>query len=27
MVTFHADACDKCRRRNPVSFRVEPEEA
>ena len=27
MVTFHADACDKCRRRSPVSFLVEPEEA
>jgi hypothetical protein len=27
MVTFHGDACDKCRRRNPVSFRVEPEQA
>jgi hypothetical protein len=27
MVTFHADACDKCRRRSPVSFMVEPEEA
>jgi hypothetical protein len=27
MVTFHADACDKCRRRSPVSFLVQPEEA
>lgn len=27
MVTFHADASDKCRRRNPISFHVEPEEA
>jgi hypothetical protein len=27
MVTFHADACGKCRRRNPISFHVEPEEA
>jgi len=27
MVAFHADACDKCRRRSPVSFLVEPEEA
>ena len=27
MVTLHADACDKCRRRSPVSFMIEPEEA
>ena len=27
MVTSHPDACDKCRRRNPTSFHVEPEEA
>jgi hypothetical protein len=27
MVTLHRDACDKCRRRNPVTFHVEPEEA
>jgi hypothetical protein len=27
MVTFNADACDKCRRRNLVTFSVEPEEA
>ena len=26
-VILHADACDKCRRRSPVSFLVDPEEA
>jgi hypothetical protein len=26
-MTFHADACDKCRRRSPVNFMVEPDEA
>jgi hypothetical protein len=27
MVTFRADTCDKCKNANPVSYRVEPEEA
>jgi len=27
MVTFRADACDKCKNANPVSYRVEPEDA
>jgi hypothetical protein len=27
MVTTHHDACSKCARRNPISYRVEPEEA
>ena len=27
MVSSFADACDKCQRRNPVSFHVEHEEA
>ena len=27
MVTFHSDTCDKSKRRNPVAYRVEPEEA
>jgi len=26
MVPLHADDCHKCRRHNPVSFRVEPEQ-
>jgi hypothetical protein len=27
MVTFRADTCDKCKNANPVSYRVELEEA
>jgi hypothetical protein len=27
MVTFRADTCDKCKSANPISYRVEPEEA
>ncbi|HEY7551223.1 MAG TPA: hypothetical protein VH913_17120 [Hyphomicrobiaceae bacterium] len=27
MVTFRAETCDKCKNANPVSYRVEPEEA
>jgi len=27
MVMFSADTCDKCKRRNPIDFRVVPEEA
>jgi hypothetical protein len=27
MVTFHTDYFDKCKRVNPISFTVEPEEA
>jgi len=27
MVTTQGDTCDKCRRRNPIDFAVEPEEA
>ena len=27
MVTTHGDACSKCARRNPISYRVDPEEA
>jgi hypothetical protein len=27
MVTIHANTCDKCKRVNPIDFRVEPEDA
>jgi hypothetical protein len=27
MVTTHSNTCDKCKRVNPISFTVEPEEA
>ncbi len=27
MVTTTGDYCDKCKRRNPIAFHVEPEEA
>ena len=27
MVTFNTDSCNKCKRVNPVTFAVEPEEA
>jgi hypothetical protein len=27
MVSLHADACGRCKNRNPISFGVEPEEA
>jgi len=27
MVTVHSDTCDKCKKRNPIAYRVEPEDA
>ena len=24
---IHSDTCDKCKRRNPIAFRIEPKEA
>jgi glutaredoxin len=27
VVTVHTNTCDKCKRANPIDFRVEPEEA
>jgi len=27
VVTVHSNACDKCKRGNPIDYRVEPEEA
>jgi hypothetical protein len=27
VVTVHTNTCDKCKRANPIGYRVEPEEA
>jgi hypothetical protein len=27
VVSFHSNVCDKCKRANPIDYRVEPEEA